>query len=108
MIRLFFALMHLALIPQRILDVCWKENNEGGETYSSRLSVVVKNEAGGFANITSVIAKKMVNISDFRTTNRSSDYLEVLIALEVKSVDHLEEVMSALRISKKVVEVKRV
>jgi (p)ppGpp synthase/HD superfamily hydrolase len=99
----------LALLPQRILDVCWKENGEDENgNFSSRISIIVKNESGAFADFASIVAKRSVNITDFKTINRSADYIESVATLDVKNLDHLEEIMSALRISKKVVEVKRV
>jgi len=99
---------HLALSPQRVLDVCWKNEDEiGDELYASRIRVVVENKAGSLADVTSIIAKKQVNITNIKTTNRSADILEVMIDLQVKSLDHLEEIVSALRISKKILEVER-
>lgn len=102
-------LKNLALIPQRVLDVCWKSDDKIGEAmYGSRIRVVVENKSGGLADITSIIAKKKINISSIKTTNRSADIFEVVVDLEVKSLDHLEEVISALRISSKIVEIERV
>lgn len=102
-------LKNLVLTPQRILDVCWKSDEEiGDEMYASRIRVMVENKSGGLADITSIIAKKKVNISSIKTTSRSADYFEVMIDVDVKNVDHLEEILSALRISKKIVEVERI
>ena len=102
-------LKNLALSPQRIIDVCWKNDEElGDEMYASRIRVVVENQSGSLADISSTIAKKKVNISNITITNRSTDYFELIIDVEVKSVDHLEEILSALRISKKTSEVERI
>ncbi|MBU6140955.1 MAG: bifunctional (p)ppGpp synthetase/guanosine-3',5'-bis(diphosphate) 3'-pyrophosphohydrolase [Proteobacteria bacterium] len=101
-------LKSLVLSPQRILDVCWKSEDEIGEVfYACRIRVVIQNQKGGIADVTSIIAKKQVNISHIRTTNRSADVFEMAIDLEVKSLDHLEEILSALRISRKILEVER-
>ncbi len=101
-------LKSLVLLPQRILDVCWKSEDEiGDELYACRIRVVVENKSGGVADVTSIIAKKQVNITHIRTTNRSADVFEMAIDLEVKSLDHLEDILSALRISRKIVEVER-
>lgn len=102
-------LKNLAITPQRVLDVCWKGEDDLGEAmYGSRIRAVVENKSGGLADITSIIAKKKINISSIKTTNRSADVFEVMIDLEVKSLDHLEEVISSLRISSKIVEIERV
>lgn len=101
-------LKNFALRPQGILDVCWKGDEEiGSETYFSRVRVVTENKSGSLADVSSIIAKKKVNINNIKISNRSADYFELMIDVEVKNVDHLEEILSTLRISKKIVEVER-
>jgi (p)ppGpp synthase/HD superfamily hydrolase len=91
------------------LDVCWKNDDEiGDETYSSQIRVVVENKSGALADITNIIAKKKMNIGHIKTTNRCADTFEVMINIDVKSVEHLEEMLSALRMSKKTIEVERI
>ena len=102
-------LKNLALNPQRVLDVCWKNDDEiGDESYSSQIRVVVENKSGALADITNIIAKKKMNIGHIKTTNRCADTFEVVINIDVKSVEHLEEMLSALRMSKKTIEVERI
>ncbi len=102
-------LKNLVLTPQRVLDVCWKSDQEiEDQMYVSRIRVVVENKSGSFADASSIIAKKKVNITNIKTSNRSAEYLEVIIDIEVKSINHLEEILSALRISKKISEVSRI
>jgi guanosine-3',5'-bis(diphosphate) 3'-pyrophosphohydrolase len=102
-------LKNLVLTPQRILDVCWKDDDEiGDEFYSCRIRVLIENKTGGLADIASTIAKKKVNIGSIKTSSRSADHFEVMIDVDVKNVDHLEEILSALRISRKILEVERV
>jgi guanosine-3',5'-bis(diphosphate) 3'-pyrophosphohydrolase len=102
-------LKHLALNTQRILDVCWKNDSEiGDESYNTQIRVIVENRSGALAEITSVIAKKKMNINHIKTANRSSDTFEVVIDIMIKNVEHLEEALSALRISKKTIAVERV
>lgn len=102
-------LRNLVLLPQRVVDVCWKSEEEiGEETYASKITAVVANSSGSLADVSSIIAKKKVNISNLRIVNRSADFFELLVDLEVKNLEHLEEILSALRMSKKIVEVSRV
>ncbi len=102
-------LRNLALNPQRILDVCWKSDEEiGDELYDCRIQVVVENKSGSLADVSSIIAKKKVNITNLRIVNRSADYFELMIDIKIRNVDHLEEILSALRVSRKIVEVSRV
>jgi GTP pyrophosphokinase len=100
---------NFVLIPQRILDVCWKNDEEiGDEMYASRIRLMAENRSGSLADVSSIIAKKKVNISNIKIVNRSADYFELVIDVEVKNLDHLEEILSALRISKKISEVERI
>lgn len=102
-------LKNIALNPQRILDVCWKSDDEiGDDLYSSRIKIIVHNESGSLADVSSIIAKKQINITGIKTSNRSADHIEFLIDIEVKNLEHLEEIISSLRISKKILEVQRV
>ncbi len=102
-------LKNLVLTPQRVLDVCWKNDDEiGDQMYVTKIRIVVENRSESLADVSSIISKKKVNISNIKLTNRSADYFELLIDIEVKSVDHLEEILSVLRISKKIAEVERI
>ncbi len=101
-------LKNLAISPNAIVDVCWKDDEElGDEMYLSRIRVVTENKPGSLADVTSMIAKKKVNISNIKTLNTSADYFEFTVDVEVRSVDHLEEIISSLRVSRKIVEAQR-
>ncbi|MES2961233.1 MAG: bifunctional (p)ppGpp synthetase/guanosine-3',5'-bis(diphosphate) 3'-pyrophosphohydrolase [Pseudomonadota bacterium] len=102
-------LKNIVLTPQRILDVCWKSEEElGDELYACRVRVVVENKLGSLADVSSILAKKKVNITNIKTTNRSADFFELMVDIEIKSVDQLEEILSVLRTSKKIADVERV
>jgi GTP pyrophosphokinase len=102
-------LKNIVLTPQRVLDVCWKNDEElGDELYACRVRVVVENKLGSLADISSLLAKKKVNITNIKTTNRSADFFELMIDIEIKSVDQLEQILSVLRTSKKIADVERV
>lgn len=101
-------LKNLALNPQHVIDVCWKEEESLEENFTTQIRVVVENKSGALAEITSQIAKKKININHIKTTNRSLDLFEVLIDINVKNVEHLEGILSSLRFSKKTIQVERI
>ena len=102
-------LKNIVLTPQRVLDVCWKSDEKlGDELYACRVRVVVENKLGSLADISSLLAKKKINITNIKTTNRSADFFELMIDIEIKSVDQLEQILSVLRTSKKIADVERV
>lgn len=102
-------LKNMVLTPQRIIDICWKSEEEVGQrNYSSKIRIIIQNQSGSLADVSSIISQKNVNINSIRIASRSANYLELLAGIEVKNVDHLEEIFAALRISKKIAEVERV
>ncbi len=100
-------LKNLAISSQRILDVYWKSDDGEDKTYASRIRITIVNKSGGLAEITAIIAKKKVNISNIKVVSRLSDYFEINVDVDVKNLDHLEELISAIRVSSKVSEVER-
>ena len=58
---------------------------------------MVTNEPGAFGAISTVIAKNMGNITNLKITNRTTDFFEMIIDIEVRDVKHLTNVIAALR-----------
>ncbi|MCC9622953.1 bifunctional (p)ppGpp synthetase/guanosine-3',5'-bis(diphosphate) 3'-pyrophosphohydrolase [Thalassospira sp. MA62] len=82
--------------PERWLDVGW--DNEGEpEHFIGRLGLTVGHEQGALSSITSVIAKNHGNITNLRFTNRTTDFFEMLIDIDVVDVKHLTNIIAALR-----------
>jgi GTP pyrophosphokinase len=81
--------------PERWIDVSW----EGGEDekYVGRIKIIISNETGSLASITSCIASSEANIVNLKIIGRSLDFFEIIIDLDVKSTQGLISVMSALR-----------
>ncbi len=82
--------------PERWLDVAWS-NNEGDAIHVGRLNVMIANEPGNLGSLTTVIGKQGGNISNLKITNRSSDFFEIMLDVEVADVRHLTTIVAALR-----------
>ena len=95
----------LAINSQKLIDVCWKMKNDDNGLYPSRIVVLMRNEAGSLADVSSIIAGRKINITNIKISKRSTDFFEVIIDIEVKNTEHLEEIMSVLRMSNNIVEV---
>jgi GTP pyrophosphokinase len=63
----------------------------------ARIYVVLANEAGSLGNLSTTIGKNVSNITNLKITNRSSDFFEIMVDLEVKDVKHLANIIAALR-----------
>jgi GTP pyrophosphokinase len=82
--------------PDRWLDVAWEEDATEVPRVG-RLGVVISNEPGSLGNLTTVIGKNEGNIHNLKITNRSQDFFEMLVDVEVRDVKHLTNIMAALR-----------
>jgi GTP pyrophosphokinase len=99
--------------PERWLDVSW-ENAAGGGAgtagevgHVGRINVVVNNEPGSLGSLSSIIGKNDGNISNLKITNRSQDFFEMLIDIEVRDVKHLTNIIAALRATSVINSVRR-
>ncbi len=93
--------------PERWLDVAWSTDATGEEGFVGRVSVLVANEPGSLGGLSTVIGKSHGNISNLKITNRSTDFFEMLIDIEVRDAKHLTDIIAALRASSFVNSVER-
>lgn len=88
--------------PERWIDVAW-EHDQSDSRHIGRLRAQVSHEPAALATVTNVIAKEMGNINNLKIINRSIDFFEILIDIEVRDVRHLNNIIANLR-SKEVVQ----
>ncbi len=92
--------------PERWIDLAWDVNGQS-DMHVGRLDVVLANEPGSLGNLSTVIGKNQGNISNLKITNRSIDFFEMLVDVEVQDVKHLTNIIAALRASPVVTSVER-
>ncbi|QJE74787.1 bifunctional (p)ppGpp synthetase/guanosine-3',5'-bis(diphosphate) 3'-pyrophosphohydrolase [Aerophototrophica crusticola] len=83
--------------PERWIDVSWDPDADAPDDMVGRLSLMVSNEAGALGTLSTVIGKNGGNITNLKITNRTPDFFEMLIDIDVKDVKHLTNIMAALR-----------
>jgi len=93
--------------PERWLDVAWTVNGEAHEKHVGRVHVVVVNEPGTLGTMTTLIGRNNGNISNLKITNRSADFFDMVLDLEVRDIRHLTNIIAALRASPCVSSVER-
>ena len=93
--------------PERWIDVTWNESSPDNNNHVARVSLVVIHQPGTIAAITAIIARENANIINFKIKNRTSEFYEVSIDLDVKNLDHLMSIIAALRMSQRVLSVER-
>jgi GTP pyrophosphokinase len=91
------SLESFAETPERWLDVGWDVEDERADSHVGRIAVVVTNEPGSMGSLCTVIGKNKGNINNLKITNRSLDFFELLVDIEVKDVRHLTNIIAALR-----------
>ena len=91
--------------PERWLDLSWDDT--AGEVHVGRVYLVVTNEPGSLVSITTVIAKNMGNITNLKITNRTPEFFELIIDIEVRDVKHLTNLIAALRATQCISSVER-
>src|SRR5476649_851567 len=83
--------------PERWIDVGWDAVGEGETAYTGRLKITVSNQPGSLSSLSTVIARHEGNISNLRIVNRSMDFFDMVIDVEVADVKHLADTTAALR-----------
>ena len=94
--------------PERWLDVAWDANADPHRMHVGRIETVLSNTPGSLSRLTTVIADNSANISNLKITDRSSDFYEFLVDIEVKDVAHLTGILAALRAEPAINSVERV
>src|SRR6266478_6617459 len=82
--------------PERWLDVAWS-SEEADAAHTGRINVTIANEPGNLGSLTTTIGKQGGNISNLKITNRSTDFFEIMVDIQVADVKHLSMIIAALR-----------
>jgi len=91
------TLAQFADTPESWLDVSWDMSKDDEGAHVGRIHVVLVNAPGSLSSLTAVIARNLGNISNLKITERSADFFEMLVDIEVRDVKHLVNIIAALR-----------
>ncbi|TNE37244.1 MAG: bifunctional (p)ppGpp synthetase/guanosine-3',5'-bis(diphosphate) 3'-pyrophosphohydrolase [Alphaproteobacteria bacterium] len=90
------------------IDLAWQSKEDAGEIRMvGRLRVVLNNEMGALAALTSRIAEYEGNIMNMNFAERREDFFNVEVDIEVEDVKHLSNIVAALRASELIKNVRR-
>ena len=93
--------------PERWLDVSWDIDNKAPDIHVGRVHLTVLNVPGSLGELSTVIARNDGNISNLKITDRSPQFFNMLIDIEVRDVKHLTNVIAALRANPSINSVER-
>lgn len=91
--------------PQRWIEVFW--NNLESHSYRVEIQVTAENRRGIFADISSAISADMATIVEISAHVTPEDRAEFSIAVEVRDLGHLQDIMLHLRQMDAVISVRR-
>ncbi len=94
--------------PERWLDVRWDLDEEHREFFPARVIVNALNEPGALGTIAMVIGEAGANIDHVEFRNRSPDFRDIVLDLQVYDLKHLNGIMSELKAKPMVSKVERV
>ena len=76
----------------------WEKSNFINQQSTARIKVVLQNKPGSLGKVTTIIAKNNGNISNINFSTRKKDFYEIIIDIEVRDINHLNNIIAALRL----------
>lgn len=91
------ALEKYSEMPEKWVEVSWEKHSSSDGRHIAYLKMIVTNEPNSLASICTIIANYGCNISNFKITDRTTDFFEFRVDLEVMGVTQLTNIIAALR-----------
>jgi len=102
------SLMQFQNEPERWLDVSWDmSQHDISAKHVGRMKLMVMNDKGALGALSMVIAKNNGNIHNLKIMNRTQEFFEMIIDVEVDDVRHLTNIIAALRATPEINSVER-
>ncbi len=93
--------------PQRWVDLHWHSGRHAAVNAVS-LNLTIANGAGVLGRICTVIGEQKANISDLTFVDRKPDFYRLILEVELRDVEHLHMLLSALEAETDVAQVERI
>jgi len=82
--------------PEKWQDVKWHVKAEEMQFYTSRIKAEIYHKPGALSIVANEIGKQNVNISNIRISEKSSDFYQFIVDLELRSLLQLKEIMKTM------------
>ena len=92
--------------PVRWVDLHWQPGRHP-PAYTVTLDLAISNDAGVLGHVCTLIGVHKANISDLRFIERKPDFYRLLMDVDLRDVEHLHMVMTALEAETDVAQVAR-
>lgn len=90
----------------RWVDLHWHSGRHK-PVFTVSLELTISNDAGVLGRICTLVGEQKANISDLRFTDRKPDFYRVIIDVDLRDVEHLHMVMTALEAETDVAQISR-
>jgi GTP diphosphokinase / guanosine-3',5'-bis(diphosphate) 3'-diphosphatase len=90
----------------RWVDLQWHSGRHA-PVYTISMDVTISNDSGVLGRICTLIGEQKANISDLRFTDRKPDFYRLVIDADLRDVEHLHMVMTALEAETDVAQISR-
>lgn len=91
---------------ERWVDLHWQPGRHP-PVYTVSLSITISNDAGVLGRVCTLIGEQKANISDLQFVDRKPDFYRLFIDVDLRDVEHLHMVMTALEAETDVAEIAR-
>ena len=92
--------------PERWVDLRWQAGRHAAVNTVS-LELTIANDAGVLGRICTLIGEQKANISDLHFVDRKPDFYKLVIDVELRDLEHLHMVMTALEAETDVAQIAR-
>ena len=90
----------------RWVDLSWQSGRHAA-VHTISFELTIANDAGVLGRICTLIGEQKANISDLRFTDRKPDFYRLVVDVDLRDVEHLHMVMTALEAETDVAQVSR-
>ncbi|PJF10111.1 bifunctional (p)ppGpp synthetase/guanosine-3',5'-bis(diphosphate) 3'-pyrophosphohydrolase [Pseudorhodobacter sp. MZDSW-24AT] len=91
---------------ERWVDLAWHSGRHAA-VHTVTMELTIANDAGVLGRICTLIGEQRANISDLRFTDRKPDFYRLIVDVDLRDVEHLHMVMTALEAETDVAQVSR-
>jgi guanosine-3',5'-bis(diphosphate) 3'-pyrophosphohydrolase len=91
----------------RWIDLHWTEGRTAA-VHAAGIEVTMANDTGVLGRICTLIGEQKANIADLHFTDRKPDFYRVEIDIEVRDVEHLHHVMTAIEADSDIAQIVRI
>lgn len=92
--------------PERWVDLHWQPGQHP-PAYTASLKITISNDAGVLGHICTLIGQQKANISDLHFIDRKPDFYSLVVEVELRDVEHLHMLLTALEAETDVAQVER-